>query len=55
VWQGKELGSGGSESINRGTLGIDGKSRRGSGEVFGEMVGEQRSCLSLLYEYDDYN
>ena len=25
VWQGKELGSGGSESINRGTLGIDGE------------------------------
>jgi len=56
VWQGKELGSGGSENVNHGTLGIEAKvSARGNGKVFVERVAEQRSCLSLLYEYGNYN
>ena len=52
VWQGKELGLK-TSTVERWEL--KRKFRRGNGEVFVERVAEQRSCLSLLYEYGNYN
>jgi len=55
VWQGKELGSGVLKTSTTELWESTRKFRCGNGEVFVEMVDEQRSCLSLLYEYGNYN
>ena len=55
VWQGKELGSGVLKTSTTELRELKRKFRRGNGKVFVERVAEQRSCLSLLYEYGNYN
>jgi len=55
VWQGKELGSGVLKTSTMKLWELRVKFRRGNGEVFVERVAEQRSCLSLLDEYGNYN
>jgi hypothetical protein len=55
VWQGKELGSGVLKTSTTELWEWKRKFGRGNGEVSVEMVAEQRSYLSLLYEYGNYN
>ena len=52
VWKGKELGL---KTSTMELWELTGKFRRGNGEAFVEKADEQRSCLSLLYEYGNYN